>query len=299
MPPRKVHDRVVRGHCISGFLLLVGLASGPVVAQDDLAFYSDRINAVAKELVTDIRPTLDPHAQHILDDIEFRAPQTWITNADARRGFNRRIVEYNAGFLAVADWLALAMIADWSGHGGCMSEYSAYLAELVGHNSRRAWNGKERKHVHDFESYAASTHGHCEGALDAGSARQQELREQMLNAITATVLLHEIGHHVLDHVGGPSSNYMQRRMREVEADRWAINTAVRANYELRTSVPLFLFLASTGGGTLEDEIRSAHPSGLKRVRDLLVQTRNLLDENDPVNAHLLDASIDDLNRSLR
>jgi hypothetical protein len=35
------------------------------------------------------------------------------------------------------------------------------------------------------------------------------------------------------------------------------------------------------------------------VRDLLIQTRSLLDEKDPVNAHLLDASIDDLNRSLR
>ena len=62
---------------------------------------------------------------------------------------------------------------------------------------------------------------------------------------------------------------------------------------------LLVFLAATGGGTLEDEIRSSHPSGLRRVRDLLIQTRALLDEKDPVNAHVLDASIDDLNRSLR
>jgi len=68
---------------------------------------------------------------------------------------------------------------------------------------------------------------------------------------------------------------------------------------LRSAVPLFLFLAATGGGTLEDEIRSSHPSGLHRVRDLLVQTRYLLDDKDPIAAHMLDASIEDLNRSLR
>jgi len=74
---------------------------------------------------------------------------------------------------------------------------------------------------------------------------------------------------------------------------------VNANWELRSAVPLFLFLAATGGGTLEDEIRSSHPSGLHRVRDLLVQTRYLLDDKDPIAAHMLDASIEDLNRSLR
>ena len=68
---------------------------------------------------------------------------------------------------------------------------------------------------------------------------------------------------------------------------------------MRSAVPLFLFLAATGGGTLEDEIRSSHPSGLHRVRDLLVQTRSLLDSKDPIGAHVLDASIEDLNRSLR
>jgi len=74
---------------------------------------------------------------------------------------------------------------------------------------------------------------------------------------------------------------------------------VNANYELRSAVPLFLFLAATGGGTLEDEVRSSHPSGLHRVRDLLVQTRSLLDAKDPVGAHVMDASIDDLDRILR
>jgi hypothetical protein len=300
---KKVQYRRVSRPQYAGSLIVALFASGPVVASDvDLGYYSERIDDVAHQLIADIRPTLTPHAQGILDGIEFVSPQDWSTNADAHKTFGgRRIVEFNAGFLAVTDWLALAMIADWAGHDGCLNEYSNYLAELVGHNSRRSLRGKERKHVYDFESYAANTRGLCEGALvnTLDSTRQQQLRDEILDAVTATVLLHEIAHHVLEHVNGVGNNFMQRRLREVDADRWAIITAVNANYELRTAVPLFLFLAATGGGTLEDEIRSSHPSGLRRVRDLLIQTRTLLDEKNAVNAHVLDASIDDLNRSLR
>lgn len=295
--------RGVHRPLFAGSLLVALIANGAVVASDvDLGYYSERIDDVAHQLIADIRPTLAPQAQRILDEIEFTSPQSWTTNADAHKTFGgRRIVEFNAGFLAVTDWLSLAMIADWAGHDGCLNEYSSYLAELVGHNSRRSSRGKELKHVYDFESYAANTQGLCQGALltTLDNRRRQELRDEILDAITATVLLHEIAHHVLEHVNGVGNNFMQRRLREVDADRWAIITAVNANYELRTAVPLFLFLAATGGGTLEDEIRSSHPSGLRRVRDLLIQTRTLLDEKDPVNAHVLDASIDDLNRSLR
>jgi len=87
-------------------------------------------------------------------------------------------------------------------------------------------------------------------------------------------------------------------MRETAADRWAIRAAFDANYDLRPAVPLFLFLAASGGGSIEDDIRSTHPSGLRRIRDLLVQTRELLDNKDPIGAHVMDVSIDELNRSL-
>jgi len=293
----------VLGCRIAASLLLAVSTSGTAFAQaQPLEYYSQRIQSVSRVLVETVRPTLDERARKVLDEIEFQAPLSWETNAEARRAFgHRRIVEFNAGFLAVTDWLALAMIADWAGHSGCLREYTGYLSELTGHNSRRINKGRETHHVQDFYSYASESRGNCEGALgnSIDEAYEQELREEILDAVIATVVLHEIGHHVLDHVGGLETNFMQRRIREVMADRWAFNTAVNANYELRRAVPLFLFIAATGGGTLEDEIRSSHPSGLHRVRDLLVQTRALLSVKDPVGAHLLDASIEDLNRNLR
>lgn len=277
----------------------------PLASQaEGLQFYSDRIEAVTGRLVIALEPTLEPRAQEVLGEIEFEAPLSWETNAEAKRGLgSRRIVRFNAGLLAVSDWLALAMIADWSGHEGCFREYSGYLTELVSHNSRRIFKGKELKQVHDFYGYAAQIRGQCEGALQEApdEEREQELRADFLDAVIATVVLHEIAHHVLGHVnrGGSANNFVHQRIHETEADRWAFNAAVKANYELRSAVPLFLFLAATGGGTLEDEIRSTHPSGLRRVRDLLVQTRTLLDEKDPVSAHALDVSIEDLNRVVR
>ena len=304
---RKVQYRHVLRHHIAGLTIIAGLASGPAIAaaDDELTFYSERIQEVGHALIADIRPTLDTHSQQIVDDIEILAPRAWDTNASARRGFgSHRVIEFNAGLLAVTDWLSLAMIADWAGHDGCLNEYSDYLAELINHNSRRSWSGREHKPVLAFTAYAATTHGRCENALAHSSldpARQQELRDQMLDAIATTVLLHEIAHHVLDHLGGPDKNLLQQRVREREADRWAVATAVNSNYELRRAVPLFLFLAATGGGTLEDEFRRGsgiHPSGLNRVRELLIQSRALLDEKDPVNAHVMDASIEDLNRTL-
>ena len=292
---------MLQGWTARGLLVALAASGASTAFAEDLGFYSQRIDSVAREVVANIRPDLDEHARKIVDDIEFESPATWETNADARRGFgNRRVVEFNAGFLAVTDWLALAMIADWAGHDGCLREYSEYLSTLVGHNSRRIFKGKELHVVKDFNAYAASVGGQCEGALQdvLYDERKAELRDQILNSVATTVLLHEIAHHVLEHTSGYGNNFLQRRLREIEADRWAINTGVNANYDLRTSVPLFLFLAATGGGTLEDDIRSSHPSGLHRVRDLLLQTRELLNKKDPVGAHLMDASIDDLNKSL-
>src|SRR5438045_1491757 len=90
------------------WLCITMLACAPLAGADDLDTYRQRIDRVAHELVANIRPTLDAHAQRILDDISFETPLSWETNADAHKTFsNHRVVEYNAGFLAVTDWLSL------------------------------------------------------------------------------------------------------------------------------------------------------------------------------------------------
>jgi hypothetical protein len=66
--------------------MLLALISGWPMASSaqGLDYYSQRIEAVGRKLVVAIRPTLEPRAQKILDDIDFEAPQSWDTNAEAR-----------------------------------------------------------------------------------------------------------------------------------------------------------------------------------------------------------------------
>ena len=87
---------------IAASLLLAVLTSGTAFAQaQPLEYYSQRIQSVSRVLVETVRPTLDERARKVLDEIEFQAPLSWETNAEARRAFgHRRIVEFNAGFLA-------------------------------------------------------------------------------------------------------------------------------------------------------------------------------------------------------
>lgn len=283
-----------------GSCLALLLASAPAVYADpELDPYIARIQTVSQHLFDDIRPTLDDSAREVLDKISVESPNSWITNAAAIRGtHHRRIVEFNAGLLAITDWLALSMIAEHEGHTGCLREYSGYLVRNSRKNSKRILRGHQHAPMMDFEEYARSTRGACEQAQDdIGGESNIEFRERILNGVIATVLLHETAHHVLGHVDSDKRGAILVHMREAAADQWAIRIASKSDYDLRAAVPLFLFLAASGGGSLEDDIRSTHPSGLRRVRDLLTQTREYMSAKDPVSARLMDVSIDELNRT--
>ncbi len=283
-----------------GSCLVLLFASAPVVYADPLLdAYSERIQAVSHVVFDDIRPALDEDAREVIDRISVESPNSWITNAAAWRGTHRRrVVEFNAGLLAITDWLALSMIAEHEGHSGCLREYSTYLVRNSRKNSKRILRGHVHSPMLDFEAYARATKGACEQAhVDVGGEENIEFRERILNGVIATVLLHEAAHHVLGHVDSDKRGSILVHMREAAADQWAIRIASKADYDLRAAVPLFLFLAASGGGSLEDDIRSTHPSGLRRVRDLLTMTREYMSAKDPVSARLMDVSIDELNRT--
>lgn len=266
----------------------------------ELVPYSDRILEVARGIIADIRPALDPRSREIVDSIVIEAPSSWITNASAEKTAHlRRVVEFNAGLLAVTDGLALAMIAEHGGYRGCLDEYSSYLVRIARKNSKLVRRGEMYTPVANFDYYTRISRGACAHAhAELATARNSEFRERMLDGVIATVILHEIAHHVLGHVDSTKNGLVIQNLRETAADQWAIRAGVNANYDLRSAVPLFLFLAASGGGSIEDDVRSTHPSSLRRIRDLLVETRALLDGRDPIGAHLMDVSIDELNHTL-
>src|SRR5262249_9100832 len=160
----------------------------------------------------------------------------------------------------------LAMIAEHEGHVGCLDEYSSYLVRIARKNSKRILRGDSHAPIAGFEEYARTSLGQCEHAqVEVASERNAAFRERILDGVIATVVLHEIAHHVLGHVDSKNRGFIYVHMGEAAADQWAIRVASKVDYDLRAAVPLFLFLAASGGGSLEDDIRSTHPSGLRRV----------------------------------
>ena len=273
------------------FGIALSACSGMCSAQSpDLDVYRARMAATARNIMADVRPTLDARTAKIFDSIVIKTRSSWDTNALARQGFGpRRVVVINAGVLVYTEWLSLAMIAEGSGHEGCLSEYSLFLAER---RADRTQGG--------FLDFARTTGGHCRGAqLDVEDDTSIAFRERILQSVIATVLLHEIGHHVLGHLPARGKDIFHARLREMAADQWAIKAAVDAGYDLRPAVPLFLVLDTMNGAPFADSIRSTHPSGLRRVRDLLVQTRTLLEKKDSSDAHVMDSSIQELERALQ
>src|SRR5262245_27470505 len=182
-------------------LFLTG-AGGARAADIELDPYGDRIQSVARELVQDICPALDTRSLDVLDSIAIESPLSWVTNASAERSIHRgRVVEFNAGLLAVTDWLAQSMIAEHEGYTGCLEEYSSYLVRVARKNTKRILKGELHAPVADFAEYARAARSACSNAfVELGSERNTAFRERILDGVIATVLLHEIAHHVLGHV---------------------------------------------------------------------------------------------------
>ncbi len=247
--------------------------------------------ATVDVVLEQIRPALDADAAKVLDHLVIETRASWDTNALARKGLGKkRVVVLNSGLLVYTEWLTLAMIAEGAGHEGCLRDYTEFLSDRA---------GVERE-ASGFVDFARTTHGHCEDAhLDVLDEKSQEYRDRILESVVATVLLHEIGHHVLGHIPTRGNNLYHARLREMAADQWAVQVAVDSNYDLRPAVPMFLVLDTIDRTSFVEEIRSSHPSGLHRIRDLLVQTRTLLEKKSSPDAHSMDTSIRDLDRALQ
>ena len=186
------------------------------------------------------------------------------------------------GILAVTDWLSLAMIADWAGHAGCLREYSEYLSTLAGHNSRRT--SSRAANCASLSTISIPTQPRSVASAKARCRMRRSTQAQSGTARPDP----RFGRH---HRAAARDRTSRARTRQrpgqqlpaAAAARDRSGSLGRHHRRARGLRPApfrprcFFSWQPTGGGTLEDEIRSSHPSGLHRVRDLLVQTRALLD----------------------
>ncbi|RMA41451.1 hypothetical protein D9R08_14130 [Rhodophyticola porphyridii] len=89
-----------------------------------------------------------------------------------------------------------------------------------------------------------------------------------MNASLTFLYLHELAHHTLGHLESGNRTLSISREQEAAADRWAIRIMVESDLAApAAALPMMRFLVLLGGETLEDERRSTHPLGMRRMRD--------------------------------
>ena len=246
----------------------------------DPGIYMDGIQTVLRNGRKLIEPTLLPAELTIARSITYRVQRSSNANAFAAWEDGNRLVLINAGMIAVFDWIADALIMDKDlGYTGCLEAYGNYLGQGIIDNSMRAQQGVPLAPVFVPGTYAVQIGGPCSGFTASQFTARPELgqvRARMMEASIMFVYLHELGHHVLNHVPTDmvdTADKSMHRSQEDAADRWAILAALRAGYLLNGAYPWTIFVALLGGNSLEAEIQSTHPLGIRR--DLLIYEQTL------------------------
>lgn len=203
-----------------------------------------------------IEPTLLMDERAIARAILYRIQASANVNAFAAWEDNRRLVVINAGLVQVFDWLADVLIMDKDlGYSGCIDAYGNYLANGIIENTNRAQQGLPLAPVFVPGTYAARIQGPCHGFVASQLTSRPELGEahaRMIEASIMFVYLHELGHHVLNHVPPDmvdTASITMHRSQEDAADRWAILAALRAGYFLQGAFPWTMFVALLGGNS--------------------------------------------------
>ncbi len=186
---------------------------------------------------------------------------------------DRRVVIITAGIVQIMEFLSEAIIFDEQlGAHGCFSEYSQYVGERVIGNTQRKAQGLSPLIMVNLMGFSQQTKGACARINQQAFRSRPDLgayRAKMIEASIVFLYLHELAHHVLGHTdgirSGSNTSLAMHRDQEDAADRWAITHALRAHYNLIAAMPIFSFIALTGGDSIESEKKMDHPLGIRRV----------------------------------
>jgi hypothetical protein len=273
----------VRNRWILGWLIAALLYADdtPVLAQDlssQLKYYQRNTEYVLRNAAALVRPVLSRDERRIQDSVTVRVPAEAAMIAQAYPGY----IVISAGFAAVLSQLALSNIADYAlGFEGCDSAFATYVAEGIVDNSARVTKGQSLRVVYGVELYGRRFGGPCDGfrTQSISETGNGELFASLVEASLMFLYLHELCHHLLEHVDRAPANLDYSRRKEAEADACAISLGFRADYNVMAGAPMMNLLGVLGGASIEAELKQLHPLGMRRVRDMLRQAREILISN--------------------
>jgi hypothetical protein len=256
-----------------------------------LLFYKNMADATVAEFRRQIEPLLPASQRQIEEAVAYKVTTSLSATAFAsREGGERRIV-VNGGWLLTLDQVTMAGIANYWGAKECSHRFLFALFDGIRANSNPARSGPLLRGGDLFE-FAGRQGALCPNVLFdrfQQDAEAERIRQVTTGASMFFLLAHELGHQVYNHElgDGPEEDRLaQSRKNETQADVFALQMMARKEFEPALAFPAFLMLVGLNGYSAEEEQRSTHPSGLKRIQPLLDSLRTLADRDPDFKGYL-------------
>jgi hypothetical protein len=265
---------------IVGLCLVVRAPSCAAQGED-----SDNVGALAErdiqmriinDALDQLWTVMGPSEQAVLQEIDVRVPMDYdITRVVAYRQ-EGRVIEVSFGFFGLMnalcrDYILASYYSEQEPSAPYIYEkYVDHLNNVIDRNDRAV--GQERAQLQSFAEFAGIPPEIEADIMGQGAA------EYYSGALAVTaisfVLAHEIGHHVLGHLDTPPASRAESRAREAEADRYAVDLAVRAGMPPFGVIPALAIFE-----VAEEEYAdpaATHPRAGCRILDALLATIDLL-----------------------
>jgi len=264
---------------------------GRITGTEGAEFWRDTSQRMLQNARKLVAPTLTPREREIEGSINYLVTSSQNVNAFAYSDVGQRTVRLNGIVAQFFGWIAMAeAIASETGNPKCFLGYMEYLSKRI-HQNTLAMQGKGSSAV----TWDPVTAIHqrllpaCTASVDQYQAvvkKEWDYISRMAEASFLLLWLHEVGHHVLRHTDSSNTSLAERRIRESDADDWAIRAMARANQFPSVARPFFYLLSAFQGMSLEDEANSSHPIGARRARQIFSTIRDAVSGNEQLMAVL-------------
>lgn len=286
------------------------LAMPPAVAQQRVPsrveitrYYKDATKTVIGNVRRMARPTLTSEERRAEREIVYVVVENPNINAMAVNREAGPRVEIFLALVVAADNLAYAYVSENElGAKGCFEGYFRYLLSGIDKNNTLFNAGRPLQDVEPFLRFA-DRRENCKRVTPqrfADSPEAMRVHPKVVEAALAFVVLHEMAHHLLCHVGADDKTIRERlpkecgaieaenrrcagmtgeaqksckltasRRRETAADAWAFGHSMKINVNPLPGWPFLLMFAALDGSDLTDESRRSHPLGGRRLAEML------------------------------
>ena len=262
-----------------------------------LSWYRDQTETVLRKSQKVLEPHLSDREFEIEQNIKYRVVLSGNVNAQANNIDGVRHVTISAGLIQALSYVVDSYVSDNQlGFNGCFDQYLDYATKRIAQNSHLVQSMQPRRPLRTVFGFANFSPKNACAGLTAEMFKQssQAMADErgFMDRSIFFIFAHETAHQVLNHTNpdnqAPQDNAEIRRM-ETAADAWAFRKAFLSNQNPYGAFPAFVFLADFDGSSIEDELLSTHPLGLRRLQSMLDSVSDYYDTSESFKNRLKNA----------